>query len=186
VAKRSITQILYGEVDFIIRNQIDDMVLIRGRCHISKGEKDSDFNNIILPKRSVSVRVRASYMIAGRIECCLVYELVDQKNESKSIMEYHQVFIAVRVLVIPFKKYKASAVMFMARKYQFTGSKYDMKRLKKGILRDNLVNNEYSFMCDIKGQTLRLKALFHPGWKTSINVTLEETVGRISNGPILY
>jgi hypothetical protein len=176
----------YSKVDFIIRNQVDDMVLMPSICHMPKGKMDGDFSTMILPKRSVSIKVKASHMIAGRIKCCLVYELVDQKNESKSIMEYHQVFIAVRVLVIPFKKYKASAVMFMARKYQFTGSKYDMKRLKKGILRDNLVNNEYSFMCDIKGQTLRLKALFHPGWKTSINVTLEETVGRISNGPILY
>jgi hypothetical protein len=126
-------------------------------------------------------------MIAGSIECCLVYELVDQRNESKPIMEFHQVFIAVRVFAIPLiKKYKASAVMFMVKKGQFTGSKDDMKRLKKGILREHLVNNIYSFKCTIRDQTLRLKALFRPGKRAGIEVTLEETIGRVDNVPVPY
>jgi hypothetical protein len=174
-------------VDFIIRNQVDDIVLMRGIYHVSKGEKDGDFSTMIMPRRSASVKVRASHMIAGRIKCCLVYELVDQRNESKPIMEYHQVFVAVRVSTKPFiKKYKASAVIFMVRKGQFTGSKDNMKRLKEGILREHLVNNTYSFICNIKGQALKLKALLQPGRQTSIEVTLEETVGRIDNGPVSY
>jgi hypothetical protein len=51
-------------------------------------------------------------------------------------MEYHQVFIVVRVFARPLiGNYKASAVMFIAREDQFAGSEDDMKRLKKGILR---------------------------------------------------
>jgi hypothetical protein len=176
----------YGEANFIIRNQVDDMVLMRGICHISKGEKHGDFGTMILPRRSALVKVKASNMIAGRIECCLVYELIDQKNERISIMGLHQVFIAVRVSVRPFINYKASAVMFMARKGQFTGSKEEMKRLKKGILREHLINNTYSFLCAIRDQTLRLKAVFHPGRQANIEVTLEETAGRVDNGPIPY
>jgi hypothetical protein len=184
---RSSSSIWYGEVDFIIRNKVNDMVLIHGICHASKGKKNGDFNTMILPKGSVFVKVKASHILAGRIKCCLVYELVDQKNENEPIMGHHQVFIAVRVIIIPLiKKYKASAVMFMARKDQFTGSKDDMKRLKKSILREHLVNNTYSFLCDIKGQTLRLKASFHPGRHASIEVTLEEIAGRIENGPVPY
>jgi hypothetical protein len=181
------TSIWYSEVDFIIRNQIDDMVLMHGICHVSKGEKHDDFSTMILPRRSASVKVKASHMIAGRIKCCLVYELIDQRNENKPVMGFHQVFIAVRVSVRPLiKKYKASAVMFMAGKGQFTGSKEDMKRLKRDILRENLVNNTYSFKCAIRDRTLRLKAMFRPGRQASIDVTLEETDGHTDNGPVSF
>jgi hypothetical protein len=187
VATKPSPSIWYGEVDFIIRNQVDDMVLMHGICHVSKGERDGDFSNMILPMCETSVKIKTSHLLAGSIKCCLVYELIDQKNEHKSIMEHHQVFIAVRVFARPLiKKYKASAVMFMARKGQFTGSENDMKRLKKGILREHLVNNTYSFICAIKGQTLKLKAVFHPGKRASIEVTLEEIVGRVDNGPVPY
>jgi hypothetical protein len=163
------------------------MVLMHGICYISKGEKNGDFSTKILPKRSTFVKVKASYMMAGRIKCCLVYELVDQKNESKSIMGYHQVFMAARVSINPFiKKYKTSAVIFMAKKGQFTGSKDNIKQLKRGCLRGHLVNNTYSFTCAIKGQTLKLRTVFHPGRHASIEVTLEETDERIDNIPVPY
>jgi DNA helicase IV len=91
-------------------------------CHLSKGERVDDFNHMILPKRSASIKVQTMASLARSIKCCLVYELIDQRNESKPIIEYHQVFVAVRVFVRPLiKKYKASAVMFMARSGQFTG-----------------------------------------------------------------
>jgi hypothetical protein len=163
------------------------MVLMRGICHVLKGKKDGDFNTMILPKRSTSIKVRATHVIAGRINCCLVYELVDQKNESKPLIEFHQVFIAVRVSVKPLiNSYKASAVMFMVKKDQFTGSEDDMRRLRRGLLREHLVNNTYSFKCDIRDRTLRLKAAFHTGRQASIEVTLEETTGRIKNGPVPF
>jgi hypothetical protein len=151
------------------------MVFMHGICHVSKGKKCGNFSTMILPKRSTSVKIRASHMFFGRIKCCLVYELVDQRNESKPIMGNHQLFIAVRVIVIPFNKYKASAVIFTERKGQFTGKKEEIKRLKEGILREHLVNNTYSFICTIKNQPLRFRAVFHSGRQASIEVTLEET-----------
>jgi hypothetical protein len=162
------------------------MVLIPNNCHVSKGEKDSDFSTMILPMSETSVKIKASLSSFGSIECCLAYELVDQRNESKLLIDFHQVFIAFRVLIMPFKKYKVSAIMFMARKGQFTGSKDDMKRLKEGILRKHLINNEYSFRYTIRDQTLRLKAVFHPGRQASIEVTLEETDKHTDKGPILF
>jgi hypothetical protein len=177
----------YGEADFIIRNKVDDIVLMRGICHVSKGKKDGNFSTMVLPRRSASIKVRASLSSFGSIECCLVYELVDQRNENKPIMEFHQVFIAVRVIIIPLiSKYKASAVMFMARKDQFIGSKNDIKRLEKAILREHLVSNAYSFICNIKSRTLKLKASFHPGTQVIIDVTLEEIAGRVDNGPVPF
>jgi hypothetical protein len=177
----------YSGVNFIIRNQVDDMVLMRGICHVTKGEKDGDFRTMILPMSEASVKVKASNMLAGRIKCCLVYELVDQRSEGKPIMGYYQVFIAVRVSAKPlFNSYKASAVMFMARKDHFIGKKEEMNRLKKGILQEHLVNNTYSFICVVRDQTLRLKAVFRPGRQASIEVTLEEIVGRINNGPVSF
>jgi hypothetical protein len=108
------------------------MVLKRGIYHVSKGERYGDFNTMILPGRSTYFKVRASHMLAGRTKCCLVYELVDQRNENKPLMGYHQVFIVVRVSIRPLvNSYKASAVMFMAKDGQFTGKKEDMKRLKR-------------------------------------------------------
>jgi hypothetical protein len=154
---------------------------------VSKGEKSDNFSTMILPRRSAYVKVKASHMLAGRIECCLVYEIVDQRNENKPIIEFHQVFIAVRVFASPFiSKYKASAVMFMARKGQVTDSKNNIERLKEIILREHMVNNTYSFKCAIRDQTLRLKVVFHPGKQASIKVTLEETVGRMDNGPVPF
>jgi hypothetical protein len=149
---------LYGGVDFIIRNLVDDMALMHGICHITKGEKDGNFSTMILPKRSASVKVKA----------------------------YYQAFIAIRVFAVPLiKRYNASAVMFTARRGQFTGGKEDIKRLK-GILREHLVNSTYSFICGIKSQTLKLKASFHPGRQASIEVTLEETTGHTDNSPVPY
>jgi hypothetical protein len=178
---------LYSEVDFIIRNHVDDMVLMHGICHLSRGERDGDFSTMILPEGEAFVKIKASHLLAGSIKCCLIYELVDQKNEHKSIMEHHQVFIAVRVFARPLiKKYKASAVIFMARKGQFTGKKEEMRRLKEGILQKHLVNNIYSFICDVRGQTLKLKTVFHPGRQASIEVTLEETTGRVDKGPVPF
>jgi hypothetical protein len=174
-----------GEADFIIRNQVDDMVLMRGIYYVAKN--DGNLSTIILPKRSAFAKVRPSLSSFGGVECYLVYELVDQRNENKPVMEFHQVFIAVSMFAMPLiKKCKASAVIFMARKDQFTGSKEDMKRLKKGILQEHLVNNTYSFICDIKGQTLKLKASFSPNRQASIEVTLEEIAGRIENGPVPF
>jgi hypothetical protein len=164
VATRSSPSTWHGEVDFIIRNQVDDMVLMRGICHVSKGEKDGNFSTMVLPMSEAFVKVKASHSLVGSIECSLMYELIDQRSEYRPIMDYHQVFIAVRVFARPFlNKYKVSAVMFMARKGQFTGSEEDIKQLKKGILREHLVNNTYSFMCAIRGQTLRLKVSSLPG-----------------------
>jgi hypothetical protein len=160
---------------------------MHGICHMPKGEKEGNLSTMILPKRSAFLKVRASHIIAGRIKCCLVYELVDQKHERMPIMEDHQVFVAVRVIIIPFeKKYKASAVMFMAEKGKFTGSEVDVERLKNGILREHLVNNEHSFVCAIRDRTLKLKASFHPGKQASIDVTLEETDERVENGPFPF
>jgi hypothetical protein len=177
----------YNEVTFIIRNQVDDMVLMHGICHASKGEKNGDFSTMILPRRSASVKVKASHMLSGRIKCCLVYELIDQRNESKPLIEFHQVFIAVRVFANPlFNKYRVSTVVFMVRKGQFTGSKDDMKQLEKSILQEHLVNNTYSFLCAIRDQTLRLKASFRPGKRSLIEITLEETDLRTNRGPILF
>jgi hypothetical protein len=179
--------IWYGEVNFIIRNQVEDMVLMHGICHVSKGEKDGDFSTKIPPKRSAFIKVKASHMIAGRIRCCLVYELIDQRNEHKPIVEYHQIFVAVRVSTNPFiKKYKASAAIFMARKGLFTGSKDNMKQLKRRVLQEHLVNNAYSFICTIRDQTLRLKVVFHPGRHASIEVTLEETDKHTNKRPVLF
>jgi hypothetical protein len=141
---------------------------------------------MILPKRGTYVKVKPSLSSLGSIECCVVYELVDQRNEHKPIMGFHQVFIAVKVFAMPLvKRYKASAVIFMARNGQFTGSKEYMKRLKD-ILRDHLVNNEYSFRCTIRDQTLELKAVFHPGRHAIIDVTLKETDRRTNKGPIPF
>jgi hypothetical protein len=162
-------------------------MMLRSLPHVSKRQKDSEHSTMILPKKSEYVKVKRSLLLAGRIECCLVYELIDQRNEHKPIMDFHQVFIAVRVSAMPLiKKYSTSAVMFMARKDQFTGRKEEMKRLKEFILREHMSNNEYSFVCDIRGQTLRLKTVFHPGKQAKIEVTLEETDGRVDNGPVLY
>jgi hypothetical protein len=162
------------------------MVLMHGICHVSKGEKDGDFSAMILPRRSGSVKVKPSLSSFGSIECWLVYELVDQRNEHKPIMGFHQVFIAVKAFVKPLiKKYKASAAMFMVREGQFTDNKDNMKRLK-GILREHMINNEYSFRCTIKDQTLELKTVFHPGRHAIIEITLEETDRRTNNGPIPF
>jgi hypothetical protein len=163
------------------------MALIHGICHVLKGEKDGKCSTMILPKRSTFIKVKTSHMMAGRIKCCMVYELIDQRNENKPVMGDYQVFIAVRVFAMPLiKKYSASAVIFMARKGQFTGSKDNIKQLQKRILRNHMVNDTYSFECAIDGQTLRLKALFHPGKRASIEVTLEETDEHIDKKPIPY
>jgi hypothetical protein len=162
------------------------MVLLRGICHMSSGERDGDFSTMILSRRSALVKAKTSNLLAGRIECCLVYELVDQRNEHKSITIYHQVFIAVKVSAIPLiNMHKASAVMFMAREGEFTGSKDDMKRLKKKISRNDLIDGTY-FICSARSQTLRLKAVFHPGRYASIEVTLEKAAGYVENDPIPF
>jgi hypothetical protein len=142
---------------------------------------------MILSTSRTSVKVKASLLSFGSIECCLVYELIDQRNETKPIMGFHQVFTAVRVSAIPLiNNHEASAAMFVARKGRFTGSKDNIKQLKRGILQEHLINNTYSFICGINGQTLRLKASFHPGRQASIEITLEETTGRVNNGSIPF
>jgi hypothetical protein len=179
--------ILYGEVNFIIRNQVDDIVLMHGICHVSKGEKDGDFSIKILPKSEASVKVKVVHMIAGRVECCLVYELINQRNESEPVMESHQVFIAVRVFAKPFtNSYEASAAMFMAKMDRFTSKKDSMKWLKERILQKHPVNNTYSFECAIKDRMLRLEATFHPGKRAIIEATLEETIKYTNRTPILF
>jgi hypothetical protein len=122
----------YGEVDFIIRNQVDGIALIRGICHVSKGKKDGKFSNKILPINETSLKVKTSLLSAGTIECCLVYELVYQRNEIDPVMRYYRVFVAVRVFARPFTaSYTASVVMFRAERGRFTGKEDDIKRLHK-------------------------------------------------------
>jgi hypothetical protein len=162
-------------------------MLISSICHVSKGENDGDFGTKILPMNEASVKVKASLSSVGNVECCLVYELIDQRNENKPIIEDHQVFIAVKVLARPLtNNYKASAAMFMARNGQFTGSEDDMKRLNKDILRRYLVNNTYSFEYAIKTQMLRLETVFHPGRQTNIVITLKETIKYTGEKPALF
>jgi hypothetical protein len=178
---------LYGEVHFIIRNQVDDIVLMPSICHMPRGEKDGDFSTKILPMSEASVKVKAEQMIAGRIECCLVYELIDRRNENEPVMEDHQVFIAVRVFARPFiNNYKASAVMFHAKRGRFTGKEDDIKRLKRNILQEHLINNTYSFECAIKDQTLKLEAEFQPGKQASIVVTLKKVTKYTDEKPFLF
>jgi hypothetical protein len=181
--KSSRLSIWYDKIEFIIRNQVNDMALMHGICHVSKGEREGDFNTTILPKESASVKVRASHLLAGCIECCLVYELIDQRNESKPIMEDYHVFIAVEVSTIPFIKYKASSVIFRSRKRDFTGSENNIKELKDSLLRDNSVNYIYSYACAIRNRTLRLYAVLDPGRHTCIEVTLGETAELNFNQP---
>jgi hypothetical protein len=178
---------LYGEVHFIIRNQVDDIVLMPSVCYIPRGEKDGDFSTKIPPMSEVSMKVKVSLSLVGNIECCLVYELVDQRNESEPVMEDHQVFIAVRVFARPFtNKYKASAAVFSARKDRFTDKGDDIKQLKKVILRKHMVNNLYSFECTIKDQTLKLEAVFQPGKQASIVITLKRAIKYTDKRPVPF
>jgi hypothetical protein len=178
---------LYGEVDFIIRNQVDDIVLMPSICHVSRGKKDGNFSTKILPMSEASMKAKALFLLAKRIECCLVYELIDQRNESKSIMKYHQVFIAVRVFAIPLtKKYTVSAVMFMTRSGQFTGSEDDMRRLEKSILQKYLVNNTFSSEYAIRDRMLSLEATFYPGKQANIKVILKKTTKYANKFPVLF
>jgi hypothetical protein len=178
--------ILYGEVHFIIRNQVNDIVLIPNICHIPKGKKNGDSSTRILPMSEASVKVKVAHMLVGRIECYLVYELINQRNESEPVMEDHQVFIAIRVFTRPFiNNYKASAVIFSAKRGKFTG-KEDIKRLKENILQKHLVNNTYSFECTIKDQTLELEAVFQPGEQASITVTLKKATKYTDKRPALF
>jgi hypothetical protein len=174
-----------SEVNFIIRNQVHNIVLIRGICYILKGKKDGELSATILPKNKAAMRVKGLLLSGGIIESCLVYELIDQRNESEPLMEDHQVFIAVRVFVIPLiNKCGVSAAIFMARKDQFSGSKDDMKQLQKSILQNHMINNT-SFECVIKTQTLKLDVAFHSG-KASVVITLKETDIITNKSPILY
>jgi hypothetical protein len=178
---------LYGEVHFIIRNQVNDIVLMPSICHIPKGKENGDLSTRILPMSEAFVKVKAAHMIAGRIECCLVYELIDQRDESEPIMKEHQVFIAVRVFARSLtNKYKASAAMFRAKKGKFTGKEDDIKRLKENILQKHLINNTYSFECTIKDQTLKLEAAFQPGKQATIVVTLMEATQYTDEKPFLF
>jgi hypothetical protein len=178
---------LYGEVHFIIRNQVNDIVLMPSICHIPKGEVDGDLSTKILPMSEASMKVKTAHMMTGRIECYLVYELIDQRNESEPVMKDHQVFVAVRVFARSLiNKYRASAVMFSAKKGKFTGKEDDIKRLKENILQKHLVNNTYSFECTIKDQTLKLEAVFQPGKQASIVVTLKETIKYTGKRPLLF
>jgi hypothetical protein len=178
---------LYGEVHFIIRNQVNDIVLMYSICHVQKGEKDDDFSTKILPMSEVFVKVKAANTVAGRLECCLVYELVDQRDESKPLMEDHQVFIAVRLFAKSLtNSYTASAAMFSVKRGRSTGKEDDIKRLKEDILQKHMINNLYSFECTIKDQTLRLEAVFQPGKQTSIVVTIKETIKYTDERPILF
>jgi hypothetical protein len=162
-------------------------VLVPSIYHIPKREKDGGFNTKILPMSEASVRVKAFHLLTGRIECCLVYELVDQKNESESVVEGHQVFIAVRVFVRPLaNSYTASIAMFSVKRGRFTGKEGDIKRLKEDILQKHLVHNTYSFECAIKDLMLRLKAVFHPGKQSIIKVTLKETTKYTDERPVLF
>jgi hypothetical protein len=162
-------------------------MLTRSICHVSRGKKDGKFSTKILPMCEASVKVKTSLLSAGTIECCLVYELVDQRNEIEPAMEDHHVYIAVRVFARPFiNSYTASAVIFRTGWLSFSGSKYGMKRLHKEILRKHLVNNIYSFTCVIRGQPLKLEAVFHPSKQASIEVTLKKTTEYTRNKPILF
>jgi hypothetical protein len=187
VAKSPRPSIWHGELEIIIRNQIDDMELRHGICHVSRGERIGDFSAVIMPRSKASTRFRALMSSAGCIECCLVYELIDQRNERVPIMANHQVFVAVRGLIVPLtSRCKASTAMFMARRGQFTGSENDIRRLKNRILRGHLVNNTYSFKCAIVGRTLRLEAVFQSGRKSILDTMLDETIGHINNCPVLF
>jgi hypothetical protein len=179
--------IWYNEVNLIIRNQVDDIALMHGICHVSKGKRGVDFSTMIFPKRSAFVKVKASHMLAGCVKCCLVYELIYQRYGVELVMKDYQVFISVWVLARPLiKKYKASVVMFTARNGRFADNKDGMKRLQKGILRNHRVNNTNPLEYAINSRTLRLKAVFHPGRQTSIEVTLEKTIGHVNNSLIPY
>jgi hypothetical protein len=156
-------------------------------CHVSRGKKDGNFSTKILPMSEASVKAKALFLLAKCIECCLVYELVDQRNESKPIMKYHQVFIAVRVFAIPLtKKYTVSAVMFMTGKGQFTGSEDDMKRLQKNILQKHLIDNTFSSEYAIKDRMLSLEVVFHSGKQASIKVTLKKATEYTNKTPIPF
>jgi hypothetical protein len=186
VARLSPPVLSNDEIEFMIINQVDNVALTRGICHVSKGERDGKFSAMILPKRNASIKVKASLSSTGKIECRLMYELVDQRNESMPIIEGYQVFIAVKTFARPrANKYKVSAVMFVAKYGRFPGKKDKMKRLLDGTLQKRLVNNASSFECAIKDQTLRLKAVFHPD-RAIIEITLKEIGGYTDKRPILF
>jgi hypothetical protein len=172
-------------VDFIIRNQVDNIVLKHGIYHVSKGGKDGKSSTEILLMSETSVKVKASLLSAASIKCCLVYELIDQRNENESVMENHQLFIAISMFARPHVSgCKVSAIMFVAENGRFTGKEGDIKRLKEGILREHLVDNTCSFECAIKTQTLRLDAVFHPS-KANIEVTLKEIIRHTDKKPVI-
>jgi hypothetical protein len=173
-----------GGVDFVIRNEVNNIVLKRGICHVSKGRKGSKLSPTILSTNEASVKLKTSILSAGRIKSYLVYELVNQRNENEPVTEDHQAFIAVRIFARPrVNKYKVSTVMFMVKSGKSTG-RGNIKRLHKGILRKHLVDNVPSFECAIKDQTLRLEAVFHPD-KAIIKITLKEIDRYTDKRPIL-
>jgi hypothetical protein len=149
-------------------------------------KKDGEFDTTIPSTSDASVKVKASLLSAGSIECCLVYELVNQRNEHEPIMRQYQVFIAIRVSKTFRKKHSASAIMFMAKKGRFTGNENDINQLCRKILQKPFISDNYTFECTIKRQTMRLKAVFRSDEQVSIEVTLEKTGKRVNHGPVLF
>jgi hypothetical protein len=181
------------EINFIVRNQAKSLVLMRGICHVSKRRKEGNFITDIPFENEASVKVKAEHIIAGSIDCCLVYEIVRRGDESEPLMEWnYQVFIAVRVFARPImNKYKASVVIFRAKRGRFTGSEDDIKQLKEVTLRKRLVNNTYLFECGFKdwyyySWNLRLEVVFQPGKQAIIEVTLKWATRDIGRTPVVF
>jgi hypothetical protein len=175
-----------GEVEVVIENQINDIILQRGTRNISKG-KEHSFSTSIKPRKSLSMKIRASKKGMGRIRCYLIYELVRNGQEHISIMRNYRVFLAIKMY------YKnithtctASVAMFMVKSCRFTGDTNEVKRLYDDILKHYHVKNFSFFKCNLAGRILELNVDIQPLKQSRIDVVLKETDKYYEYGPIFH
>jgi hypothetical protein len=174
-------------MEFVIENQVEDIVLQRGIRHILKGKEDGRFSATIRSGESLSMKIRASNNVIRSIECCLIYELARDGRERMTMIGNYRTFLAIEVSSTPITNtYTASAAVFMVKSRRFTGEVDDVKCLYNNILRYYRVKNDSSFKYNLAGRILKLDIAFLTDKQVIIKFALKKTNEYHEYGPVFH
>jgi hypothetical protein len=131
-------------IQFDMLNECDDVILSSGIYHVFNGHLNSQFKSSIYPKNEVPIKLEASNIDTQVVGGCLVYKLINTREEHITSKQGYHVYLALEAFNTPsIEQNGVVAVLFMMKDGSFSGERNQIKWLHRDILQHYIKQEDH-------------------------------------------
>jgi hypothetical protein len=178
---------------------VDDILYLREKkklINLMKREKKEKFGKInsdsfyfVTPGKQDKVVIKSRKPLLGRTKCCLIYEIVNYKDQDIPLIWGSRVFLAIDVSINPLKvnNRKVTAKLILVKSGKFEGNKkQDIRILHKKVLRHFMHTHGQDSQWNLEKLGLNVEVNFNRKARAKLHVRLSRLDVIPDNMPIFY